>query len=58
VELPGAKKHSAADKQAKARKIKLATSKGTTAGLELYLEPHLHQRKNYLSAWHKLCQNL
>jgi hypothetical protein len=28
VELPGAKKYSAANKQAKTRKIKLATSKG------------------------------
>jgi hypothetical protein len=28
MELPGAKIYSAADKQAKARKIKLATSKG------------------------------
>jgi hypothetical protein len=43
--LPGAKKRSAADERAKARKIKLATNKGTAAGLEphleLYLEPYL-----------------
>jgi hypothetical protein len=38
--LPGAKKRSAADKRAKTRKIKLATSKETTVGLEPYLEPH------------------
>jgi hypothetical protein len=40
VELPGAKKHSAADERAKARKIKLA-ARETIAGLELYLEPYL-----------------
>jgi hypothetical protein len=40
VELLGAKKRSAADKRAKTRKIKLATSKGAVAGLEPYLEPY------------------
>jgi hypothetical protein len=39
VELPGAKKRSAADKRAKARKIKLATREAAV-GLEPYLEPH------------------
>jgi hypothetical protein len=41
IGLPGAKKRSVADEQAKARKIKLATSKGAAAGLEPHLEPHL-----------------
>jgi hypothetical protein len=39
--LPGTKKHSAADERVKARKIKLAISKGAAAGLEPYLEPYL-----------------
>jgi hypothetical protein len=38
--LPGAKKRSATDEQAKAIKIKLATSKGAAARLEPHLEPH------------------
>jgi hypothetical protein len=40
MELPGAKKYYIADKQAKARKIKLATRE-TITGLEPHLEPHL-----------------
>jgi hypothetical protein len=39
--LPGAKKRSAADDRAKARKLKLATSEETATRLEPYLEPHL-----------------
>jgi hypothetical protein len=40
TKLPGAKKRSAADERAKARKIKLATREAA-AGLEPYLEPYL-----------------
>jgi hypothetical protein len=40
VELPRAKKRSAADERAKARKIKLA-KREAVAGLEPYLEPYL-----------------